>query len=378
MSTLYPLLFTPIRINTLTLKNRVIMLPMQLRLGLKNRRARAFYLERARGGVGAIILCATSVDLFLDDRAWGRVDGVRDFLEAMKGINTRIRETGAKVGIQLWHGNLFPAGDGASPLPEAERVAPSTSEQGRALDLREIQAIIEKFGKAAGAAKTAGFDFVEVHGAHGYLPCQFFSKADNRRTDAYGGTLGKRMRFGVELVERIRQEVGREYPLFYRIGAVEKRPDGITLRESRSFAVELEKAGVDCFDVSVGLPVGLLASPGKRAKMGTFVPLAQSIKKKVSVPVIAVGRIHQPALAEEVLASGLADLVGIGRQLLADPHWTRKVAEGMEEEIRACLSCNFCLKPLRSGRWDPKAAICAVNPFAGREWEMDPVSPSVL
>jgi 2,4-dienoyl-CoA reductase-like NADH-dependent reductase (Old Yellow Enzyme family) len=363
-------LFEPITIRGMTLKNRIIMPAMQLMLGLKNRRARAFYLERARGGVGAIIMCATSVDLFLEDAAWGRPDGACQFLESMRANTEDIRSGGARIGIQLWHGNQLPAGSGGPLVPGAQTVAPSAVDDRRALTKDEIKSIINKFGSASAKAKEAGFDFVEVHGAHGYLPCQFFSGADNQRTDEYGGDLQGRMRFGLELVQAMRGQAGKDFPVFYRIGAEEKRPGGITIKESQAYAAELEKAGVDVFDVSIGLPTGRNASPTKRAKMGAFVHLSESIKKSVTVPVMAVGRINLPEVAESILEEGKADLVGIARQLLADPYWPKKVQEGRADEIVACQSCNTCFIPMRSTNWKPGNPICAVNERAGREVDL--------
>jgi 2,4-dienoyl-CoA reductase (NADPH2) len=360
-------LFEPITIRGMLLKNRIVMPAMQLMLGVRNRRARAFYLERARGGVGGIIMCATSVDLFIEDEAWGRPDGVRRFIESMQSFTEEIRDAGARIGIQLWHGNQLPAGSGILMMPGGERVAPSAMDDKRALTKDEVQSIIHKFALASGTAKVAGFDFVEVHGAHGYLPCQFFSGADNKRTDEYGGGLYGRMRFGLEIVESMRGTVGNDFPIFYRIGAEEKRAGGITIKESQSFAAELEKAGIDAFNVSIGLPTGRKASPTKRAKMGTFVYLAEAIKNSVSVPVMAVGRINVPEVAESILAQGRADIIGIARQLVTDPYWPKKVKEGRTEEIISCNSCNACFKPMLSGTWKPGDPICMVNKRAGRE-----------
>ena len=360
-------LFEPLTIKGMVLKNRILMPAMQLMLGLRNRRAHAFYLERARGGVGAIIMCATSVDLFVDDEAWGRAGGVRTFIESMQSFTEEMRNAGARIGIQLWHGNQLPAGNGASMTPGSELVAPSAVDTMRALTKDEIQSIIHKFAQASGTAQEAGFDFVEVHGAHGYLPCQFFSGADNKRTDEYGGDLQGRMRFGCEMVEAMRRTVGNDFPLFYRIGAEEKRTGGITIGQSKSFAVELEKAGVDAFDVSIGLPTGRAASPTKRAKMGTFVHLAEAIKKAVSVPVMAVGRINLPKVAESIVAQRSADLVGIARQLVTDPEWPNKAMEGRTEAIIPCTSCNACFQPLRGDSWKPGDPLCTVNKRAGRE-----------
>jgi len=365
-------LFEPLTINGMELKNRIVMPAMQLRLGLTNRRARAFYLARAKGGVGAIIMCATSVDFFIEDAVWGRPDGVRLFVERMRTFTDEIRQAGARIGIQLWHGNQWPA-DTGEMMAGAEQVAPSAKDDRRALTMAEIESIIQKFAQAAGTAKSAGFDFVEIHGAHGYLVCQFFSGADNQRTDRYGGDLEGRMQFGLATVQAMRKTVGEKFPIIYRLGAEEKRPGGITLRQSRLFAKQLQKAGVDAFDISIGLPGGnkaFNASPGPKAKMGTFVHLAEAVKKGVTVPVMAVGRINRPEVAEAILTQGRADWIGIARQMIADPQWPQKVFEGRSEDIVACKSCNTCFQPLLGTHWKFGDPICKVNPQAGREVDL--------
>jgi 2,4-dienoyl-CoA reductase (NADPH2) len=179
------------------------------------------------------------------------------------------------------------------------------------------------------------------------------------------------MRFGVETVRAMRDAVGPDFPIFYRMGAKEDRPDGVTVRQSRAFAVALENAGVDALDISLGAPTKRSASPGPKAKMGTFVPLAESIRKSVSVPVIAVGRINTGAVAESILDQDRADLIGVGRQLIADPAWPKKIKAGKAGTIVACTSCNSCFKPLRSKTWRPGDPICTVNPRVGKE--ADPI-----
>lgn len=362
-------LFSPLTINGLALRNRIVMPAMQLRLGMGNPRARAYYLTRAGGGVGAIIMCATAVDLLVDDDAWGRPDGVNRWVEKMRQFTAEVRQSGARIGIQLWHGNQLPAGNGGHN-PVAAQVAPSAAGGCRALTIAEIQEIIHKFGRAAATARSAGMDFVEVHGAHGYLVCQFFSAADNRRDDAYGGGLEGRMGFGLALVRAIRKETGDAFPIFFRLGAEEDRPGGITIAESRTYAAALQQAGVDAFDISIGKSRGRTASPGAKAEMGTFVDLARQIKAAVSVPVMGVGRINTLAAATQALEVAGLDLVGVGRQLIADPQWPYKIKAGQEDKIVACLSCNTCFTPLASDKWRPGDPICKVNPAAGREIDM--------
>ncbi len=359
-------LFQPLTIRNMTLKNRLVLPAMQLGLGVKSRRVTAFYMERAKGGVGAIITAATSVDLLNEDEPWGRPGSLEKFIEVMQSFTAEIRETGARIGIQLWHGNQFPAGHGGD-VEGIPKIAPSSNDICREMSVAEIQTIIQRFAAAAGQAKRAGFDFIELHGAHGYLICQFFSPLENQRTDRYGGDLSGRMQFGIELVKAVRQAVGENFPIFYRIGAYEDLPGGISLEESAQFAVGLEKAGVDVIDVSLGRFSSRTASPTRKSEMGTFVHLAEAIKQKVTVPVIGVGRINTGEFAELVLADNRADLVAVGRQLIADPFWPQKVQQNKEGDVVVCISCNRCFGPLANKKWRPGARVCKVNDWAGRE-----------
>jgi len=359
-------LFEPITIRGMTLKNRIIMPPMQVNLGFRNARAQAYFTERARGGVAAIITPATSVDTFISDEAWGRLGGAARFISGARLLVDAVHDAGAKVGIQLWHGNYLPQGIGMMDR-QGQAVAPSPREEMRELTIEEIHSIVLKFALAAVGAKLAGFDFVELHGAHGYLLSQFFSPAFNRRTDEYGGDLAGRMRFALECVSTTRTAVGEDYPIFFRVGAWEDIADGIKIEEAVQFATALERAGADVIDVSVGhiSEPGSGASPGPDKPMGTFVHLAEAIKKKVKIPVAAVGRINTPDVAEAILADGKADLVAIGRQLIADPLWPNKVDAGQAEDIVPCLSCNICLDTVFTTR----ELKCSVNASVAKEEE---------
>jgi len=359
-------LFEPITIRGMTLKNRIIMPPMQVNLGFRSSRAQAYFIERARGGVAAIITPATSVDTFISDEAWGRVGGAARFINGARLLVDAVHNADAKVGIQLWHGNYLPQGIGMMDR-QGQPVAPSPREEMRELTIEEINSITLKFALAAVGAKLAGFDFVELHGAHGYLLSQFFSPAFNRRTDEYGGDLAGRMRFALECVSTMRTAVGGDYPIFFRIGAWEDVTDGIRTEQAVEFAARLERAGADVIDVSVGhiSEPGSGASPGPDKPMGTFVHLAEVIKKKVTIPVVAVGRINTPEIAEALLAEGKADLVAIGRQLIADSFWPNKVAAGQTEDIVPCLSCNVCLDTVFTTR----ELKCSVNASVAKEEE---------
>ena len=360
-------LLEPITIRGVEFKNRVVMAPMQVGVGVRSSRARAYYLERAKGGVGTIIMAATPADIFATDDAWGQPGGVDAFLDGTRPLIDDVHQAGARIGIQLWYGNQFPAVIGTSQDTRGESVAPSATTEGRQLTIPEIEVIISRFAQAAANARRAGFDFVEVHGAHGYLICQFFSPATNRRDDEYGGDLVRRMRFGTECVSAMRAAVSDDYPIFYRLGAWEDIADGITVDDSARFAAELEKAGADVIDVSFGgmSGAGVIASPGPDQPEGTFVPLAEAIKRRVKAPVIAVGRFRTPQVAEEVLAQGKADMIAIGRQLIADPHWPEKVAMGRTEDIIPCISCNACLETGLAG----PGLKCSVNAASGSEAE---------
>jgi len=361
-------LLEPITIRGVEFKNRIVMAPMQVGVGLRSPRARAYYLERAKGGVGTIIMAGTSVDVFATDDAWGKSGGVDALLDGIRPLISDVQQAGAKIGIQLWHGNQFPLGMGTPQDTRGEPVAPSATADMRELTIPEIETIFTRFAQATVNCQKVGFDFVEVHGAHGYLICQFFSAGTNRRRDKYGGDLAGRMRFGCECVSTMRTAVGDDYPIFYRLGALEDIPDGVTQEESVQFAAELEKAGVDVIDVSLGATTGsgLNSSPGPDQPEGTFVSLAEAIKRQVKVPVIAVGRFRTPQVAEDVVEQGKVDMIAIGRQLIADPYWPQKVADGRPDDIIPCISCNACFeRGFAAGN-----LRCSVNAVAGRETEL--------
>ncbi len=207
---------------------------------------------------------------------------------------------------------------------------------------------------------------MDLNFAHSYLPNQFFSPIYNQRGDEYGGDLFRRMRFGIDCVKAVRQAVGADFPITIRLGAHEYRqPNGITIAESKEYAVELEKASADLIGVSVADPFPHIC-PGDDEPVGTYVPFAEEIKEKVNIPVMGVGRINTLEDAEEILARGKIELIGIGRQLIADPYWPQKAAEGKTEDITSCLSCNVCVDVVTTGR---SPVECAVNPLVGTESE---------
>jgi len=367
-------LFEPITIRGMNLKNRIVMSPMLVGVGLRGRRARVYYAERARGGVGAVTAAGTFIDVFASDEAWGRVGAVEEFLPGLSPLIEAVHQAGAKIGIQLVHGNRLPLGlspedtygEPIAPSPRRESDPPNVflqpEESMRELTTSEIEFIISKFATAAWNAKRGGFDFVEFHSAHGYLPCQFLSPLYNRRTDKYGGDLNGRMRFGIECITAMREAV-ENFPIFVRLGVEERVSGGLTLAEGTEIAMAFEKAGADVISVSLAdhIPTPV---PTSDYPKGCFAYLAGAVKQKVNVPVMAVGRINSIELAEDILAKGQADLIAIGRQLIADPFFVNKIKEGKIEDINPCLSCNDCLESISTGELH-----CAVNAAAGREEE---------
>ncbi|MBM3134873.1 MAG: FAD-dependent oxidoreductase [Chloroflexi bacterium] len=364
-------LFEPLTIRGLTLKNRLVMPPMGTRFptyaGAVTPRLIAYYVARAQGGVGLIIVqfasvspegCSSLYPLAIWDDAF--VPGLRDLVRA-------VHAAGTPIAIQLAH-----AGGNTSyaftrrPLAAPSAVPVVGRETPRELAREQIADLVEAFGQAARRAVEAGFDAVELHMAHGYLINQFLSPLFNRRSDEYGGDLPRRARFPLEVLRRVRQITDHRVPVFCRLSADDGVPGSLGLAEARVIAAMLEREGADVLDVSAGIGESFeLSAPPMAFPPGFLVPYAAAIKAAVRVPVIVAGKLHDPLLAERVLAGGKADLIAIGRGLIADPEWPRKVAEGRYEDIRPCLTCN---RPECHGRIFQQIDLgCVVNAAVGRE-----------
>jgi len=368
-------LFEAMKIASMELKNRIIMAPMGIPTGLGSG-GRAFYKERARGGVAAITIGALMVNSLFDDGVWGREGGAATFKGRLRLLVGAIHDEDTKIGIQLHYLNRYPMGSGRTITKgiqeRGEPVGPSTGFRKadsydantvvRELKIAEIESIIDDYAKGAAIIKELGFDFVEFHSVHHYLASQFLSPRTNRRQDKYGGNARKRMQFGIDCVTMMRSEVGTDYPISVRLGP--GRFSKVTMTDAIRYAVELEKAGATLLSVSTSDPVGYGAIPGRSFPEGTFIDAAETIKKYVEVPIVAAGRITTPELAERILAESKADIVAIGRQLIADPFWPAKVAEGKIENIVPCLGCNLCTKTAVLEQIEMQ---CSVNPTAGRE-----------
>lgn len=367
-------LFEPITIRTMTLRNRIVMPPMVTNYatagGEVSQRFIDYVAARARGGVGLIILEASYIRS--DGRGFANQLGIHrdELVPGLRQLVEAVHAEGARIAIQLFHAGrqTVSALTGSQPLAPSPIPDPTIKEMPRALTIDEIAEIKGDYVAAARRAKAAGFDAVEIHGAHGYLIAAFLSPFSNRRTDAYGGSTYRRARFAVEIVEQVRQEVGPDYPVLFRMSGEERVGGGLTLDQTRIIARLLEEAGVDALDVSVGT----YATPGSQMippldlDRGLLAPLATAIKGAVGIPVIAVGRLNDPLLAEWLIDTGATDLVAVGRGLLADPEWVAKAQRGRMEEIRPCIACNqACISQL----FVQQAIGCTVNPACGREAE---------
>ena len=361
-----PLLFSPFKFGRIEIRNRIVMTPTATHL--PEAAHLEFYLARARGGVGLIQLAPGIVDANSHyDTATALYDD--KFVPALARLVTAVHAEGAAISIQLWHAGR------QLEIRNLPMVAPSpisysrTARVPRELSIPEIEELVEKFARAALRARQAGVDFVEIHGAHGYLVSEFLSPWSNKRTDKYGGDVAGRTRFVVEIIRRIKELAGADFPVSCRINGADNVRGGATIDEAKAIAPVLVAAGLDIISVSAGV-YGSYPTiiPPYDTPQGCYVPLAAAIKSAVTIPVIAAGRINDPRLAEEVLKAGKADLVGMARALIADPALPNKAQHGEFDQIRKCIACNTCNDAIDGG-----PVRCTVNPAVGKEKELVPV-----
>ncbi|MCP4681874.1 MAG: FAD-dependent oxidoreductase [Desulfobacterales bacterium] len=369
-------LFNPGKIGEMEVKNRFILAPMYVGSadadGFITQRTLDYYAERAKGGVGLAIVEYSYIDDKASKSVFNQIAISRDeMIPGLSKLSKAIKENGARAGIQLSHTGGCRMTLEPSVSPSGIPVTPPLGgmAESEELTVEGIKEIVESFARAAGRAKQAGFDMIELHGAHGYLITEFFSRHANKRTDAYGGTLHKRMRFGLEVVEAVRNQVGKDYPLGIRISGTDYDENGITLDESIEFAKELESAGVDIIHVSgsTDMIVHKIFLPIYYPRAFN-VYLAEGVRKAVSkVPIIATGGITTPDLAEEILAAGKADFVALAKPLLADPYLPLKAKEGRVEDIRPCIRCMQCYGTVLK----LEHSKCSVNPEVGIEYDQN-------
>lgn len=349
-------LFQRCRLGTLELKNRIVMPAMITLLANENggvtERMIDYYEERAKGGVGLIIV--ESAYVREKDRDRGRL-GIEDpqLQIGLSELSEVIQENGTRAFLQLNHrGAALSIRKGKGPDE---------------LSVEEIESLIEAFAKAAKRAQEAGFDGVEIHGANIYLINQFLSPLTNHRDDSYGKTFEGRLKFPLTLVKRIREEVGNNFPLCFRMVGHQYSENGLDLEDSQKIAEYIEMAGVNVLHIIAGGPEApFWHCPPMAIERGCHVRLSEAIKQRVKIPVITVGRINDPDLAESILLEGKADLVAMGRALIADPYFPLKAKSGKMEEIRKCIACNYCRKRVVQLN---RTIRCAINAEAGKEKE---------
>lgn len=366
-------LFTPFNLKSLTLKNRIVMPGLASFLieedGTITETTVEHYRRRAAGGPSMVIVEACSVApegivsphqaRIHDDRF---IDGLARIAESIKG-------EGAIAAVQIHHSGrqTSPRIIGRKPFAPSHLPCPTIKGEVEPLSIEKIQNIVRQFGDAATRAIEAGFELIEIHGAHGYLINQFLSSFSNVREDDYGGDIKNRSRFAREVVEEVRRRIPSGFPLSFKISAQEFVPGGLDVAESINIIKGLIKAGIDIVQVSAGNDATpeWICQPMFMDK-ACLADSASLVRRSVDVPVMTVGRINSPEIANDIIALGKADLVCIGRGLLADPKMPIKAREGRLDDIRICIACNTCMESIfRQGRVE-----CLVNPALGREHEM--------
>jgi len=382
---LFSNLFQPGRIGLLTIKNRIIMAAMGTRystdtLGVSDRQI-AYYAERAKGGVGMIIVEATCVDrmhsglyptLTLDKDSC--IPGHAELVEA-------IHRHGANAALQLFHPGRHASlylNTGQQPVAPSPLPSPRNRVMPRELSIADIEELIAEFAAAARRAQRAGYDALEIHGAHGHLLHQFLSPRMNHRNDKYGGSLENRMRFSVEVISRVKTATRGALPVIFRLTAQESREGGYSAQDAWVYAQMAVSAGADAIHVTAGTydddkdNIDPTVSP-QSFPQGWLIPYTHTLKSKVNVPVIAVGVIREPQAADDILAQGRADFIALGRPLLADTEWPLKALEGRVEDIRHCCSCLHCIDTFFRSE-----VRCAVNASCGRERDFTELKPATL
>jgi len=368
-------IFEPFTINQLTIKNRLVVSAMDSSYcrdgGYASEKFIAYHERKARGGFGLII--TEDICIVPEAAASNNLAGLwkDEQIDSFRIVTDRVHAHGAKMFAQIYHAGR----ETTSAVTGVRCVAPSAikdptmNETPHELTVEEIKELVKAFGDCARRAQLAGFDGVEIHGAHGYMIEQFFSTFSNHRCDEYGGTIQNRCRFMVEIIKDIREKCGNEFPIQLRLTANEYLPGGLAIEEAKVIARIAEEAGIDSINVSQGAYGSLFAVlPPSCVDRAAFIDNAYEIKKAVSVPVLGVGKINDPMVAESIIASGKADACCMGRASLADPDLPRKAAAGNYDDIIRCVGClQGCIGENNRGNF----VRCMVNPLTGMETEYD-------
>jgi len=387
MSKQFKKLFEPITINGMRLENRIALAPMGTGYSegdnFITQRDIDYYVRRAEGGTGLIISGISPVDKRGKPIAYTHDIWDDKFIPGWKKLADAIHKAGSKLAVQLMFGGIegFPImSKGQQLSPDGgiwkliEELFPTHPDlhksmfETRKITIEELKDIATKFAEAAIRAKKAGADAVEINGSQGFLLQQMMSPHFNHRDDEYGGSLENRMRYPIEVIEKVRSAVGKDYPIIYRMVATEGLEDGINVEEAKKMAKMLVEAGVDALHVTAGRGICVegmnLMIPIAETGSAPIIDMVAEIKKVVKVPVIGVQAIRTPDLAEKILEENKADMIALGRALIADPEWGKKAKEGRPEDIRQCIGCNQgCINNLLRAFF----VDCLQNPEVGRE-----------
>ncbi|MFO7962340.1 MAG: FAD-dependent oxidoreductase [Desulfobacterales bacterium] len=362
-------LFSPIRIGDVEIKNRVLMPALILNFPIQGVKAsekwKRFYLKRAQGGVGAIIVGACHV------HPAGRQDAFQlgvdhdGWLPQLKEIADTIKSGGSVPFLQLNHAGRYALKSvtGMDPVAPSAIASRYTKEKPRELSTDEVEEIVECFSEAALRAKKAGFQGIELLGATGYLISQFLSPLTNTRTDRYGGDFEKRLTFVKEVIHAVRGKVGDTYPIILRISSEDKVPGGLDADDQREVAVRAERWGVNMINVTSGWHDAPEHQIGPSVPHGVNIPYAAAIKKDLAIPVSCAMRITRPEFAEAAVAEGRLDMITLGRALIADPEWPTKACRRDYSSIRYCICCCHCF----DSAFARSQIECSINPDLGKE-----------
>lgn len=363
----YEKIFEPLTVKSMTLKNRIAMCPMGTNYGLSSGEISkdhiSYYTQRAKGGTGLIIVENINVMYPLGSNGTTQIRVDQDsFIPRLYELCESVHRYGSCIAVQINHAGASAMSSriGMQPVSASNIPSKAGGEIPRPLTKEEIYEIIEHYGKAAKRVQTAGFDAVEIHGGHSYLISQFLSPTTNDRTDEFGGSIENRARFARLVAEEVRKQVGDNFPIIMRVSAEEFMQDGNTLEDTLKY-LECFEEFVDIFDVSAGLNGSIQKQiDASYYEDGWRAYMAKAVKEKFGKPCMTMGNIRNPQAAEDILERGDADLIGMGRGLIAEPEWANKVLEGREDELRKCISCNIGCAGHRIGKNRP--IRCTVNP----------------
>lgn len=371
-------LFTPFKVGSCEIPNRLMVSPMVANMNPDNGKASEQYIkyheEKAKGGWGLII----TEDYIINEHAGGypHIAGLYDEsqIESHRRLTDTIHKYDTKIFAQIYHAGRQAnshVNGGVQPVSCSPIPCPWNKEIPRELTVEEIRQIVKDFGTTARNVKAAGFDGVEIHAAHGYLIHQFLSPASNKRVDEYGGSYENRTRFLREVMESVRNAVGSEFPMQVRFSSEEYCEGGRVMFESHRMICDIEAWGADCLHLSQSM-YGTRSSHGIVASFfqnhGFTAHLAAEAKKLVKIPIVTVGRIQDPWMADEIIRTGMADFVAMGRTSLTDPHYPNKAKAGDFNDIRHCVGC---LQGCTASTYQGVPLYCLVNPELGHEFEYD-------